>query len=365
MRDTILVADDVEMNRAIIAQLFEETYTIIEAVDGQETLDLLNQHRDSIAVVLLDIMMPKMNGLMVLREMVKCNMLDQIPVILITSANDSETQKQAYELGVSDIIQKPFDSYVVMRRIENVCNLYSHKNNLEDIVREQTKKLREQAEREKTTNDFVIDTLSTIVEFRDLESGSHILRIRNFVRLLLECYARHHPDLGYDKDRINNIVSASAMHDIGKIATPDAILLKPGRLTPEEFEIMKQHTVQGCNILSKLKYINDNEFFQYCYDICRSHHERWDGHGYPDGLKGDAIPLSARIVAIADVYDALVSDRVYKKAFTHEQAIHMICDGECGSFEPELLEYLIEVQGDFLRFVVNERAQNSILDNKA
>lgn len=344
MEKAIIIADDDEMNRSILRELFKKDYDILEAADGQQVLTLLEKEKSRILIILLDIIMPRMTGIDVLKVMAEKKYLNSIPVILITGSTSKENEKISYEIGVSDIITKPYDSYIVKRRVENVLSLYRHKHNLEQMVKEQTLKIQEQAERLKKTNDFVIDTLSTVVEFRDLESGAHIFRIRNFTRILLKKAEEKGLFKCDSAETEEKIINASAMHDIGKIATPDYILLKPGKLTPEEFEIMKNHTLQGCSILSRLHYINDAEFYKYCYDICRFHHERHDGSGYPDHLKGDEIPFWAQIVAIADVYDALVSERVYKKAFSHEEAVRMINGGECGVFSSTLLQSFNEVK---------------------
>lgn len=350
MRNAILIADDDEINRIILRELFKDEYDILEASDGQKMVALLEKEKERILIVLLDIIMPQMTGIDVLKVMSEKKYLQTIPVILITGSTSKENEKISYELGVSDIITKPFDVYIVKRRVENVLSLYIHKAHLEQMVNEQTQKIQEQASRLKKTNDFVIDTLSTVVEFRDLESGAHIFRIRMFTRILIKKAAEKGLFVCPSLESEEKIINASAMHDIGKIATPDYILLKPGKLTKDEFEIMKNHTLQGCSILSRLHYINDSEFYKYCYDICRFHHERYDGSGYPDHLKGDEIPFWAQVVALADVYDALVSERVYKKAYSHNEAVRMIIEGECGAFSEKLLECFLEVKEIFKEY---------------
>ncbi len=354
-RNKILIADDVELNRALLRQLFEDKYEILEAADGAETLQYVVDYHDEIAILLLDVIMPDVDGVYVLKEMAGSGYIKNIPVILITGSEDEQLERMGYDLGASDIIRKPFDAYIVKKRVKNILDLYKHKNSLEDLVNVQMKKIDEQTKKIRETNDFLIDTLSTAVEFRDSESGSHIKRIKLFTKILLKYMKNKYPEYNITPAQIDKITSASAMHDIGKIAISDNILLKPGRLTDEEFAIMKSHTVRGCDILQKLDRIDDAEFYQYCYDICRSHHERADGRGYPDGLTEKEIPISAKVVSIADVYDALTSDRVYKKAYSHEKAIDMIINNECGKFSDDLLESLMGVQEQFRECQIQNR----------
>ncbi|MDL2235984.1 response regulator [Christensenellaceae bacterium OttesenSCG-928-L17] len=339
-RKKLLVVDDIDLNRIILKELFCEQFDVIEATNGKEALELIDQYAEEIAIVLLDIVMPVMNGFDVLQAMNQSGLIQTIPVIMITGENDDEKSLKGYGLGVSDLVNKPFNSEIIYRRVNNVVDLYAHKQNLEQKLKEQKEQLQKQEERLRQSNQFVIDALSTTVEFRSLESGEHISRIRILTGILLEKTVKYYP---LTQDEIKAISSASAMHDIGKIAIPDAILLKPGRLTPEEFEIMKTHTIRGCEILDSLNYTQDKEYFNYCYEICRHHHERWDGGGYPDGLRGDEISIWAQATSLADVYDALTSKRVYKGAYTHEEAVRMILNGECGVFNPKLLECFLEV----------------------
>ncbi|MCQ4637280.1 diguanylate cyclase [Anaerovorax odorimutans] len=329
-RDTILIVDDMEINRTILCSLFKDEYQLLEAENGEQALLLLNQYHSSIAIMLLDVVMPEKNGYQVLEEMNGNGLLSEVPVIVITADDSLEGELRAFDLGASDIIAKPFEPHVVKRRVDNIIELYLHRHNLEDLVDEQAIKLRE-------SNDVLIDALSSVIEYRSLESGQHIKRIRLLTKVLLEEVRESCPEYGLNEHKINAIASASAMHDIGKIAIPDNILNKPGRLTYEEFEIMKTHSLKGCEILASLSRMEDKEYLRYAYNICRHHHERWDGNGYPDGLAGDAIPICAQVTGIADAYDALTSDRVYKKAIAHERAVEMILNGECGVFSPKLL----------------------------
>ena len=334
----MLVVDDIELNRLILTDLFEQEFEVLQAENGREALDFIAHYQNAISIVLLDLVMPVIDGFGVLQNMWDSRLLQSIPVILITGENDDEKSLKGFELGVSDLISKPFNSKIVYRRVLNVVDLYAHKQNLEEKLAEQKEILEKQAERLHQSNQFVIDALSTTVEFRSSESGEHIKRIRVLTKTLLEAVAEYYPkDYPISAEEINIISSASAMHDIGKIAIPDSILLKPGALTSEEFEIMKTHTIRGCEILASISYSQDQEYYKFCYEICRHHHERWDGRGYPDGLRGDEISIWAQAASIADVYDALTSKRVYKPAFSHDQAVNMVTKGECGVFNPKLL----------------------------
>ena len=348
MRKKLLVVDDVEINRLILRDLFEDNFEVIDAENGREALDHIEHYGAEIAIVLLDIVMPVMNGFDVLQEMHRTGIIQTVPVIMITGENDEEKSLRGYELGISDLVDKPFNPDIVYQRVNNVIDLYDYKYNLEQKLAEQKKILEAQAERISQSNQFVIDALSTAVEFRSLESGEHIKRIRLLTAIFLKGLHEFYP---FSDAEIEIISGSSAMHDIGKIAIPDAILMKPGPLTKEEFEIMKTHTIRGCEILESLNYTQDSEYFGFCYDICRHHHERWDGRGYPDGLKGDEISIWAQASSVADVYDALTSKRVYKNAYTHDEAYHMIIDGKCGVFNPKLLDCLSEVKDQMQNYL--------------
>ncbi len=266
-----------------------------------------------------------------------------MPVVLIMSESGDEKKIAGYNLGVADIIAKPFSPEIVLRRVNNICDLYSHKKEMARRLHNQKAMLETQAQYLRQSNQFIIDALSTVVEFRNLESGEHIKRIRSLVRIILESLRKYYP---LSRMEIEAISSASVIHDIGKIAIPDNILLKPGKLTPEEFEIMKSHTIRGCEMLGAIENIDDKDYYAYCYDICRHHHERWDGRGYPDGLKGDEISVWAHATALADTYDALTSKRVYKDAIPHEEAVRMILSGECGAFDPNMMERFVAIQDE-------------------
>ena len=348
--EIILVVDDKEVNRAILRNIFEADYQVLEAQDGAQALELVDKYEDSIVMILLDIVMPIKDGFAVLMELNQKKILQKIPVILIIGDESKESERRAYEYKVSDIILKPFDSRIVQRRVYNLIELYSYKNRLEHMVKEQTATLIKQAAKLKEANNQVIDTMSTIVEFRNLESGLHIMRIKGFTRILAKQVAHFCPEYQLTNEIIEIITQVATMHDVGKIVIPDQILLKPSKLTPDEFEIMKSHTTKGCEIINMITGLEGQNYYDYGYEICRHHHERYDGKGYPDGLVGDEIPISAQIVAIADVYDALVSDRVYKAAYSKEKAYQMIIGGECGMFSPKLLECFKLARGKFEEF---------------
>lgn len=339
-QETILIADDAEINRAILRNLFEEDYNLLEAENGEQALLLLRQYQESIAVVLLDLLMPVKDGYEVLEEMRQDKLLYHAPVVVITAEDNIGNRVKVFEMGASDIVAKPFEPEIVRSRINNIVELGRYRRRLESLVEEQSIQVRE-------SNAAVIDMLSSVIEYRSLESGQHIRRIRMFTKILLEDVAKNYQEYNLNPQKIRLITESSSMHDIGKIAIPDSILNKPGKLTKDEFEVMKTHTLKGCEILSGLDRLQDREYLQYAYQICRYHHERWDGNGYPDGLKGNSIPICAQVVAIADCFDALTTDRVYKKAVSPNSAFNMILNGECGNFSPKLLECFKNVRIPF------------------
>ena len=333
-RQTILIVDDAEMNRMMLSDMLGDQYAYVEAADGREALRILEKNV-SIDLILLDINMPEMNGFEVLEEMNRYHWIQEVPVIMITAEESVESMEHAYSLGVTDYIPRPFNVYIVRRRVENTLNLYVNQKRLMRLVSDQI------AEKEEN-NTLMVSILSNVVEIRNHESGDHIRNIRRITELLLHQLVQKTKAYHLSEEDIALIKTASSLHDIGKITIPEEILNKPGKLTKEEFEIMKTHSAAGAQILEQMKYGQDKPLYRYALEICRWHHERWDGHGYPDGLMGEEIPISAQIVAIADVYDALTSERCYKKAYDHTTAINMILNGECGAFNPLLLECLTE-----------------------
>lgn len=337
IRQLILIVDDSELNRALLSEMLKDDFKILEASNGRECLDALEQYGMGISLVLLDINMPVMDGFEVLVQMNRNHWIEDIPVVMISSDDTESNIKRAYDMGVSDYIRRPFDAQVVFRRVFNTIKLYAKQRRLITLVTDQID------EKEKN-NQIMIRILSQIVEFRNGESGLHVEHINILTGLLLERLVQKtdHYDLAWSDQY--RITLASALHDIGKIGIDDKILNKPGRLTKEEFEIMKSHTLIGASILENLGVYQEEPLLKAAYQICRWHHERYDGKGYPDGLRGDEIPISAQVVSVADVYDALVSERVYKKAISHEKAIEMILNGECGVFNPILMECLVDIK---------------------
>lgn len=336
-KQKILIIDDSEINRSILIDMLGEGYEMLEACDGVEGVELIQQYGTQIDLVLLDILMPNMDGFGVLSAMNENHWIEDIPVVMISTERDPAYIERAYEMGITDFIARPFDTLIVRRRVINTIMLYAKQKKLISLVADQV------YEKEKTSN-LMVSILSHIVEFRNGESGLHVLHIHRITELLLKTLVKKSNKYPLTHDDIFLISTASALHDIGKIGIPETILNKPGRLTKEEFEVMKTHSMLGATMLSGLPFYQDEKLIRMAYEICRWHHERYDGKGYPDGLKGDEIPIAAQIVALSDVYDALTSKRVYKDAYSHEKAVQMILDGECGVFNPLLLECLLEIQ---------------------
>ena len=339
MKDKVLIVDDSELNREFLSDILEDDYELLLSENGFDALIQMKNNLNDIALVLLDLVMPEMDGFKVLSYMKKYNWIQDIPVVIISSDFSAENIEKAYELGAEDFINRPFNVSIVKRRVSNLITLYAKQKKLKNIVTQQI------YEKEKRSN-LMISILSHIVEFRNGESGLHVLHINNITEKLLHSLVRNHEDIRLSSSEIALIRTASSLHDIGKISIPTEILNKPGRLTQEEFEIMKTHSQIGSDMLSSLKLGKKDPLIQVSYEICRWHHERWDGRGYPDGLKGDEIPLSAQVVSLADVYDTLTSERCYKKAIPHEEAMQMILDGKCGAFNPKLLAALIDIEDD-------------------
>ena len=337
-KQKILIADDSEMNRELLAAILEEEYDIIQVNDGVQAVDCLQRQAEEISLLLLDIVMPHMDGFEVLSYMNKEHWIDAIPVVIISSENSPIYIKRGYDLGATDFIGKPFDANMVLRRSANAILLGAKQRRMTSIVSNQI------YEREKSSK-LMINILSHIVEFRNGESGLHVLHIQTITEMLLrQLVQKENNRYALSKEQIRMITIASALHDIGKISIPDEILNKPGRLTAEEFAVIKGHSMAGANMLSELPLDQKEEpLVKTAYEICRWHHERYDGGGYPDGLKGEEIPVSAQVVALADVYDALTSERCYKDAYSHEKAIEMILAGQCGAFNPLMLECLLDI----------------------
>ena len=348
-KSQILLVDDSAMSRMILKEILKGDYSILEAENGQECLEKMQAEAGNIALVLLDINMPVLDGFEVLKAMNINHTIEDIPVIMISSDDSDAAIRRSYELGASDYVTRPFDARIVYRRVTNTIKLYAKQRRLVQMVSDQIRA------RENNT-DMLVGVLSHIVEFRNGESGAHVRHIRIITELLLHRLLEISSQYPITAEQQDNIPLASALHDIGKIGIDEKILNKPGRLTPEEFEVVKTHSMLGAEMLHQLEDFNEQPLLQTAYEITRWHHERWDGRGYPDGLKGDEIPISAQLVALADVYDALTSERCYKKAFSHEKAVQMILNGECGAFNPLLLQCLTDMQTD-LKVQLQQRTQ--------
>lgn len=357
-RKKILIADDSELNRDMLMVMLNEEYDILTACNGEEAVLQIQNHGFEIDLILLDIVMPKMDGFQVLDSMKKNHWLGEIPVIMISAVNTPSVIHRAFEQGVVDYICRPFDATVVKRRVSNTVRLFEKQKVLAELVADQI------YQKERNGN-LMISILSHIVEFRNGESGLHVLHINAITSILLQHLVQKTTQYDLSYDDISLISMASALHDIGKISIPDEVLNKPARLTKEEFEIMKTHSVIGADMLKDLPFQNE-PLIKYAYDICRWHHERYDGGGYPDRLVGEEIPIWAQVVSIADVYDALTSERVYKKAYSHEVAMAMITNNECGVFNPLILECLKECEQDIIKALAagNERLTGGRADVK-
>ena len=342
----VMIIDDNEINRELLKNIFENSYKTEEAENGREGLEKILDHAEYLSAILLDVVMPEMDGIEVMRELNARGVQKKVPVFLITADPRDEIVREAYSLGVMDVIGKPVVPYVVKRRVDSVVELFEARKRLLNRVEEQESEIFAQAQRIIELNKGMIEALSTAIEFRSGESGEHVRRIHDITAYMLENTPLGN---GLSKEEKEQIAIASIMHDVGKIAVPAAILNKPGKLTPDEFEIMKTHTIKGAELLERIPQMKRHNAFKYAYDIARHHHERYDGRGYPDGLKGGEIAVWAQIVSLADVYDALVSKRVYKDAYSVDQAVEMIRTGQCGVFDPVIMESFLACEADIRR----------------
>lgn len=353
-RDTILIFEDNAIDRSILAELFRPEYKILEAENGKEGIAILNSHIASIAIVLLDNIMPVMDGFAVLECLKEKNILNKIPFIMITGEDTPELERKGYEYGIVSYVKKPYQPEVVKQVVHNAIGWFKYKMQLELMVKKQNiniqkqnSVLRQQTKKLNHVNEILIDSLSNIVEFRNMESKQHIKRIREYSLCLGQSVMKLYPEYELTAEKLVQIGWASSLHDIGKIAIPDSIILKPAKLTVDEFELIKSHTTKGAEIIQHRVRLNDRAIFEYAYDIARHHHEKYDGKGYPDGLKGDEISIAAQIVSLSDVYDALTSKRVYKVAYDSDRAYQMILNGHSGTFSPKLLKAFTEVKPRF------------------
>lgn len=347
-RQKVLIVDDSEMNRIILHEMLCETFDILEATNGQEGLDILEQEGRQISLVLLDIVMPVMDGFGVLKRMKEKRMIEEVPVIMISAEVSISTIRQAYEMGVADYISRPFDAQIICNRVFNTIKLYAKQRRLMKILTDQAK------EKERGQK-IMVDILSQIVEFRNGESAPHVHHINILTQMLLEQLEQQTEQYQISPMQRDLIVLASSLHDIGKIGISEKILNKPGPLTAEEYNEMKKHTLIGAQILKNLEIYKDEPLVKVAYKICRWHHERFDGNGYPDGMEGNMIPIAAQVVSVADAYDALVSERTYGKGIPSNQAIRMMKDGECGAFNPILIRCLEIIQDEIPEKVYNRK----------
>lgn len=355
MKDIVLIADDIKTNRDTLKKILGDTYDIIEAQSREQTIEAIRNNCKSIAVILFDIAMPGLSGLELLEIMHSEGWINSIPVLVISSRTDGEYLRKCFEAGVTDYIPKPFDTLIIRQRVKTVIGLFKNNKGLEDIIDEQTKELKIKNKRLNETNEKIIEFLGNVVEARNLESGIHVGHVKKFTRIIAEDVKNNYPEYDLTDEKIDTIVSASALHDIGKIMIPDSILLKPSKLTEYEYELMKTHTTKGSELLEGVRDIWGNDYADVCREIVLYHHERIDGKGYPKGLKGDEIPISAQIVSLADVYDALVAGRVYKKSISAEKAHDMIISGECGAFSEKMKECL-ERNKEEMRNMIEQEA---------
>lgn len=342
--DTLLIIDADESDRTSLREIFQDTYQIIETDNGQEGMEILLRNQEKICAVLLDAVMSMMDSMELLKEMKKHRIQETIPIFLITAETNETIIHEGYEIGVMDIIEKPIVSYVVHRRVDSLVELYLSRRSMRNLLEYQSMELIDKEAEIVNLNMGMIEALATAIEFRSRESGEHVRRIRDISCCLLE---KTPMGEGLSAKSVELIGMGAIMHDVGKIAISDLILNKPGRLTEEEYDIMKTHTIKGARILEKIPQMKNHAAYAYAYDIARHHHERWDGQGYPDGLKGDEISVWAQVVSIADVYDALVSKRVYKDAYGFDEALNMIREGRSGVFNPKLLSCFSDVEKEF------------------
>ena len=350
-RQKILIVDDSEFNRDMLKEILRETYNYLEAENGNQAIQIMGEN-PGIDLMLLDINMPQMNGFEVLKWMNQSRCIDETPVIMISSEDAVDTMRKAYELGITDYITRPFDSVIVKKRVQNTLGLYMNQKHLINVVYDQVYEKEE-------NNNIMIQIMSNILGSRNSESREHILHIKTATEMMLRQLVKVTDAYPLTEADIALITTASSLHDIGKIRIPEEILNKPGRLTDEEFKIMKTHSELGAAIIKDMDFPQDHRLVHTAWEICRWHHERWDGKGYPDGLKGEEIPISAQVVSIVDVYDALTSERCYKKAFDHDTAIQMILDGQCGQFNPILLMCLKELSLQLSKMIDKEMDDTS------
>lgn len=373
MGNKILIVDDMKFNRQILQNILKDDFEILEAENGKVALEVLEKQNKDIVAMLLDIVMPVMDGIQVLGVMAEKGYVERLPVLMVTSEQDIHLVEKCFDYGIADFIKKPFEGKMIKKRVNRIVNLYLQKGEYQSkyeqqsvALKNQYKLLQDQAEKLRKSNENMIYTLGSLVEYRNTESenSNHILHVQELTRVLAEHLMKAYPEYGLTKDMIKTIVSASALHDVGKIAIPDSILLKPGKLTSQEFDYVKSHTIRGEVIIKSISEFWAEEYVRCSLEICRHHHERYDGRGYPDGLKGDDTPISAQLVSLADVYDGLTGERIYKEAYSLEEAHNMILQGECGVFSPKLMECFRNARAE-LEECVKKKDGETVTDEKA
>lgn len=350
---TILIVDDVEINRELLASFFENQFNILEAGDGEEAISIINEKKKDISLIFLDLIMPKKNGIDVLIYLSGEGLLNQTPVIMLTGEVTEETDMKAYEYGASDVIYKPFTKKIVTKRAMNLMEQFRSREKKETELSFRTSEEFDSMEQLAKMNEFLLDALGSVAEFGSLESSVHIKRIKNFTKIMLKHVKTNYPEYGLSDRKIYLMTQAAALHDIGKASVPDEILKAPRKLTSDEFHEIKKHTTDGCEIILRLQ-MADNEFFQYCYNICRWHHEKADGKGYPDGLVGNEIPIYCEAVAVADCFDSLIRNRIYKEGVTCSEAFDMIQNGACGAFSDVMMNCFEMAKQDLFQVVGTE-----------
>lgn len=351
-RDTILILENDEVSRTELADIFRDKYKILEVSNEKDGLDVLKAHITSLAAILVNLTIVIKGDFQVLKKLSQRKVLSQIPFIMITSEETIEYEKKGFEYGIISCIRKPFYPDAIKQMVDNVIQMFQYKRQLEITVRGHTEKLKDTAlkvvaEKQKHTTHVLIESLSNIIEFRNLESEQHVKRMREFTFCLGKSVMHLYPEYELTAEKIDVIGWASSLHDIGKIVIPDNIILKPAKLNADEYEIIKSHTTKGAEIIERVIHLDNQLFCEYAYDIARHHHEKYNGKGYPDGLKGEEISIAAQIVALVDVYDALSSKRVYKAAYDTEKAYQMVVNGHSGSFSSKLLKAFTEVRKEF------------------
>lgn len=342
---TVMVVDDTEANIDILVNTLGDRYDVRVAMDGKTALeDIMEELPD---LILLDIMMPGMDGYEVCQKLKANKATQNIPVIFLTAMTEEKDEAKGLALGAVDYVTKPFSPDLVKARVKNQLELKQHRDHLEELVQARTRELA-------LTQEVTINSLASLAETRDPETGGHILRTQRYIRILAEKLKLHPRFQTFlDDQTIDLLFKSAPLHDIGKVGVADHILLKPGKLTDGEFVEMKKHTTYGRNALrvTELK-LGDNSFMRYAREIAYTHQEKWDGSGYPEGLKGEAIPVSGRLMAVADVYDALISKRVYKPPFSHQQAVAIIREGKGSHFDPDMVDAFVAVEDDFRRIAM-------------